>query len=182
MDRVESVDRVITSNTRYWPRVLFPCPGQTGSAPQLAGWGPRGRGRTAGPLTSGICHPPFGEWLSLVFSAYLERSPRRIVLPGLIRPPRAGAGRTCAPDRGVATRPAPALIRGELDLRQVDARLALMRGVIADPEPLVVPGQARVARVAPRGERQELLQLAHVGVEPAQRRPYLAVVEPHPGH
>src|SRR3954464_1550474 len=54
----------------------------------------------------------------------------------------------------------PGLSRRRLHLRHVDVRLPLVRRIIADPEPIVMPDEAGIARVAARGEREELVEHA----------------------
>ena len=58
--------------------------------------------------------------------------------------------------------------RLELDLGQIDTRLALMAGIVTDPKLIFVPHHAWVAGVAAGWELEEFGQRSLLRVDPAQ--------------
>src|SRR5437867_7888443 len=69
----------------------------------------------------------------------------------------------------------------ELDLCQVDARLRLVRRIVADPEEAFVVDDAGVAGVASRRQGNELAQGAFLAVDPAKAGAYSVSIKAHGG-
>ncbi len=69
----------------------------------------------------------------------------------------------------------------QFHFRQVDARLAFVRGVVADPEEPVVKHKPGVTGVAAGRQLEALGEFAGAGINPRQRRAHGAIVEPHGG-
>src|SRR5947209_4192524 len=70
-------------------------------------------------------------------------------------------------------------IERDLDLGEVDGRLALVRRVVADPEQAVVPDEAGVAAVAAAGEGED--RLIRLEGHPGDDRPGASGVAPAGG-
>ena len=66
--------------------------------------------------------------------------------------------------------------------REVNARLAFMRGVVTYPKQILVPDETGITCVTTGRKLEEFSQPGGLGVQPHQRRANNAVVEPDRSH